>query len=490
MVASRCPPVPARPSVPAAVPPDDRGGAPRAGRGTRARRAACATTCSARCRRRWAAGCSTATSASTCSPDVVPSSRASSPASPRATPGLTVRRGVAVHGVLVDRDGGAIPRVSGVRTADGEMLPADLVVDAAGRRSPLAGLLDDAGVRRPHELIDDVGYAYYARDFHRADGGLPALRGPISQAIGSINISTLPADHGWWSVVVVTASSDRPLRAGARRRRLGSDRREVPDGPPLDRGRRGVRRRHRPRCRGSLARPGHRRPAGGHRRRQRRRRVGVHQPDRRARGLDRRAARGGAARPPPRRVGRSGRGIAAVGGAHRGDRGAVVAGHARRRRPSSPPDAGRGRAASGTTATTRRGGWDGRSARRPDRTRRCCATCSTSRACWRAASTSSPVPVSRRRPRSWRPRRSRCPVRRVRSSRTSSAPTRVSRSHDGAASAGHRRARPRNASSSRRNTGHAGSWSVRRWLRLSSGTSRLPGIRAASSAGVGDRHCA
>ena len=55
-----------------------------------------------------------------------------------STPGLEVRRGAAVAGLLTGapaRDG--VPNVTGVRLESGERVDADLVVDATGRRSPL-----------------------------------------------------------------------------------------------------------------------------------------------------------------------------------------------------------------------------------------------------------------------------------------------------------------------------------------------------------------
>lgn len=131
------------------------------------------------------------------------------------TQGLTLRRGVAAVGLVVDHDG-AVPRVTGVRTTRGETLPADLVVDAAGRRSPLADLLVDAAVRRPVEQVDDVGYVYFSRDFRSADGRLPTVRGPVLQVHDSISIGTFPADAGCWSVVVMASARDRALRSARR----------------------------------------------------------------------------------------------------------------------------------------------------------------------------------------------------------------------------------------------------------------------------------
>ena len=312
MVASRCPPVPARPPVPAAVPPDDRGGAPRVGRGAqrgglpalqRARRAAgdgrrrdarrrralrhAHRTPSGRRRRRRPPRRRHAR------PDRPPwRRRARHPRRPRRRrhpPGQRRahrRRRGAVRRPRRRRGGAPLTARRAARRRRGAPAPR------AHRRRRLRVLRP----RLPPRRWRPAGAA-------RAD-----LAGDrLDQHQHAPRRSRLVERRRRHRVVGPAAAR------GARRRRLGPDRRAVPVGPPLDRGRRGVRRRHRPRCRGPLARPGRRRPAGGHRRRQRRRRVGVHQPDGRARGLDRRAARGGAARPPPRRVGRSGRGVAAVG---------------------------------------------------------------------------------------------------------------------------------------------------------------------------------
>jgi len=64
------------------------------------------------------------------------------------TPGVTIRRGVAVAGLLAGSSAapGAI-HVTGVRTDAGEELLADLVIDASGRRSALPAWLAAAGSR-------------------------------------------------------------------------------------------------------------------------------------------------------------------------------------------------------------------------------------------------------------------------------------------------------------------------------------------------------
>ena len=75
---------------------------------------------------------------------------------------LDVRRGVAVAELLTGAEAvDGVPHVTGVRTSDGEELTADLVVDAMGRRSPLAGFLEALGARPPAEEAEDLGFIYY-----------------------------------------------------------------------------------------------------------------------------------------------------------------------------------------------------------------------------------------------------------------------------------------------------------------------------------------
>jgi flavin-dependent dehydrogenase len=97
-------------------------------------------------------------------------------------------------------------------TEDGREVRADLVVDAAGRRSSLPRLLDDIGACAPVEELDDCGFVYYGRHFHSSDGSLPPAFGPPLQAYDSISILTLPADNGTWGVGIVASAHDAVLR--------------------------------------------------------------------------------------------------------------------------------------------------------------------------------------------------------------------------------------------------------------------------------------
>ena len=130
-----------------------------------------------------------------------------------ATDGVTVRRGVEVTGLTTAAAARGVPRVTGVVMGEGETIPADLVVDATGRRSPLPAWLEAAGARRPDEEVEDSGFVYYGRHFRSSDGTHPAVIGPFLQSYGSVSVLTLPADNGTWGVGITASASDRALRA-------------------------------------------------------------------------------------------------------------------------------------------------------------------------------------------------------------------------------------------------------------------------------------
>ncbi len=149
-----------------------------------------------------------------------------------AEPGVEVRRGIAVRGLVVEH-GGDVPHVAGVVTDTGERIDADLVVDAGGRRSALPDLLEAAGVRRPDEWRAESGYVYFSRDYRSADGSLPPLLGAADHPL-RLDLGGHARGRGGHVV-------DRRLRQcqgcgdapGSRRRRLGAHRAQLPLVRPL-----------------------------------------------------------------------------------------------------------------------------------------------------------------------------------------------------------------------------------------------------------------
>jgi 2-polyprenyl-6-methoxyphenol hydroxylase-like FAD-dependent oxidoreductase len=75
-----------------------------------------------------------------------------------AQPGLTARRGERVTGLVTTTDAYGGPRIGGVRT-EHAVIEADLVVDAAGHRTPVPGWLTPLGLA-PVEERATVGLTY------------------------------------------------------------------------------------------------------------------------------------------------------------------------------------------------------------------------------------------------------------------------------------------------------------------------------------------
>lgn len=128
------------------------------------------------------------------------------------TPGLRVRRGVSVEGLVCGPEAvSGVPHVTGVRTTDGPDVNADLVIDCGGRRSALPAWLDAVGARSPEDEVADSGFIYLGRHFRSRAGQLPVSLGPALQPYGSISVLTLPADNNSWSVTLIARSGDRAL---------------------------------------------------------------------------------------------------------------------------------------------------------------------------------------------------------------------------------------------------------------------------------------
>jgi 2-polyprenyl-6-methoxyphenol hydroxylase-like FAD-dependent oxidoreductase len=131
----------------------------------------------------------------------------------KRTDGLTVCRGVAVTGLVTGAESiPGVPHVAGVTVGGATELHADLVIDATGRRSPAAGLLEAIGARRPDEDKQDCGFVYYARHFRSADGSCPEARERLLQHFEGVSILTLPCDNGTWGVAFVASARDKDLR--------------------------------------------------------------------------------------------------------------------------------------------------------------------------------------------------------------------------------------------------------------------------------------
>ena len=135
-----------------------------------------------------------------------------------AEPGIEVRDGTRVVGLQASeaRRPGAV-RIIGVRTDDGAVLAADLVVDALGRTSRVLPWLAELGARPPLERRSECGLLYYSRHFRFRPGvdvpKSPALlRGPRAE-IGYMAFAVFVEDNRTFCPVLTVPPWDRELRA-------------------------------------------------------------------------------------------------------------------------------------------------------------------------------------------------------------------------------------------------------------------------------------
>ena len=128
------------------------------------------------------------------------------------TPGVVVRRGTKAEALATGTAAGrGVPHVSGVVTDGGEVIPADLVVDAMGRRTPTNRMLEAAGAHRPDEQRDDLGFVYYCRHFRNNSGRSHPVANDLSHHEG-LSLLRIPADADTFSWSLVVASNDRDMR--------------------------------------------------------------------------------------------------------------------------------------------------------------------------------------------------------------------------------------------------------------------------------------
>ena len=117
-----------------------------------------------------------------------------------------------VTGLLATQ--GQQPHVTGVRTSQGD-LPADLVVDATGRRSPVDDWLAQIGARVTATWQAECGVAYFSRHYRlRPANGLPGLLATrIVVALDEFLAGKWGGDNGVAQLVVAPLATDRRFRA-------------------------------------------------------------------------------------------------------------------------------------------------------------------------------------------------------------------------------------------------------------------------------------
>lgn len=123
-----------------------------------------------------------------------------------------------VDGLVLRKSGAAVPRVTGVRL-QGDVLEADVVVDAGGRRSPIRGSLEQDGVPMPAGEAEPCGVIYYTRYFRLLDGvSYPTWTGVLgpSGTTDCVRYSVFFGDNQTFAIVLGVPTSVHAFRAFAR----------------------------------------------------------------------------------------------------------------------------------------------------------------------------------------------------------------------------------------------------------------------------------
>jgi 2-polyprenyl-6-methoxyphenol hydroxylase-like FAD-dependent oxidoreductase len=138
----------------------------------------------------------------------------------RAEPGVTLRTGVTVTGLLAEPGGrpGEPPRATGVRTGHGA-IGADITLDATGRRSAIDGWLRELrplGARETSLQQAECGLAYYSRHYRIRPGATPPPGSEQQRKVATLDeflAGVWPADNGTVQVAIAPLAADRRFRA-------------------------------------------------------------------------------------------------------------------------------------------------------------------------------------------------------------------------------------------------------------------------------------
>ena len=130
-------------------------------------------------------------------------------------PGIALKRGVKVTGLLTGASApGAPPRVTGVRT-DGGDLPADVVVDASGRRSAIDDWLTAIGTAKTDFRQAECGIAYYSRHYRLRQEVTPP-GSPLRRMVAALDeflVGLWPADNDTMQLALFPLAGDHRFRA-------------------------------------------------------------------------------------------------------------------------------------------------------------------------------------------------------------------------------------------------------------------------------------
>lgn len=123
-----------------------------------------------------------------------------------AQPGLDLRFATPVTGLVAEP--GEPPRVRGVHTPGGTVA-ADVVVDAAGRRTHLDRWLSAIGARRTHVERAECGLAYFGRHYRLGEGAPGPVTRRVVAGLAEFTVGIWGGDNATMQLVVAPLVGDR-----------------------------------------------------------------------------------------------------------------------------------------------------------------------------------------------------------------------------------------------------------------------------------------
>ncbi len=129
-----------------------------------------------------------------------------------STANLQVRRGVSVQGLLTKHEAAGTPTVTGAVTDTGERISGDLVVDAAGRRTPFPRWLRALG-SDVTEWSESDGFTYHSMWYRTHDSKYPELTAGFFGGMAPGMLTLLfPGDDGVFGLAMIGLGSDKIMR--------------------------------------------------------------------------------------------------------------------------------------------------------------------------------------------------------------------------------------------------------------------------------------
>lgn len=129
-----------------------------------------------------------------------------------AEPHVVIRTDATVTGLTVRRDGASTPVVDGVTLADGTTLPAQVVIAAMGRRSPVPEWLAAHDVE-VDETIRESGLMYLTRWYRLPPGRRDELDPKLGGDLRFVKYLGVPGDGDTLSITLAIRPDDGELRA-------------------------------------------------------------------------------------------------------------------------------------------------------------------------------------------------------------------------------------------------------------------------------------